>query len=466
MKAIILAAGAGERIRNGGSSLPKPLVRLGGLALLERAVLSASKAGISEFIIVVGCKSDEIIFNLENRPAFSQVHWVFNRMWEAGNGSSVLEAKHHISNEPFLVLMADHLLFPSTISGLIQHPYHNSQTIMAVDRKMDGIVDIDDATKVKLNGDKIVKVGKKLTSYDALYVGAAVCSPDFFVALEQVSVNNMGTLSHNQGMNLLASKGLLEYHDIGDDRWEDIDTIESLKNAEKILYQSLRKPTDGFISRHLERNLSLRFTRLIINTGIKPNHITIFLVLLGALSGFLFSLQGYWSKVFGALVFWATSFLDGCDGEIARLKYMESRLGGWLDLWGDNLVHAMVFMGMGIGLYRDTGDPDWIGVGSLAVLGVLLSVSWVSWSILKEKKKKGPIYTSVVDESRMRHAPAWFSNFVKLANAMSRRDFIFGVIFITLLCWLDNFLWVACIGSNLYFLILVIITTVSKNLHA
>ena len=54
-------------------------------------------------------------------------------------------------------------------------------------------------------------------------------------------------------------------------------------------------------------------------------------------------------QTIGALLFLAHSILDGCDGELARLKFQQSRWGGVLDFWGDNVVHTVIFACMGVG---------------------------------------------------------------------------------------------------------------------
>ena len=152
-----------------------------------------------------------------------------------------------------------------------------------------------------------------------------------------------------------------------------------VRAAERILYDSLRKSTDGYLSRMLERRLSLAVTRRLAQTNITPNQVSAGIVVIGAVAAALFAGPSRLSQMLGAVVFWCASFLDGCDGEIARLKFLESRLGGWIDLWVDNLVHCMVFFGMGVGLRRASGDPIWLVVGGVAVVGVLLSAGWASW---------------------------------------------------------------------------------------
>jgi phosphatidylglycerophosphate synthase len=199
------------------------------------------------------------------------------------------------------------------------------------------------------------------------------------------------------------------------------------------------------MSKHLERRLSGWVTQGLVHTPITPNQITLGIGLLGIAAAWLFAQPGYWMKVAGALVFWCASFLDGCDGEIARLKFMESRLGGWLDLWMDNLVHMAVFTGIGVGIWRETQNVKWLWLGGAAALGVLLSVGWVSWSSVRKKKREGPLFTSVSGQS---------DRLSRLADALSRRDFIFGTIFLALLDWLPGFLWAAALGSHLYWMIL------------
>src|SRR5437763_5263438 len=110
------------------------------------------------------------------------------------------------------------------------------------------------------------------------------------------------------------------------------------------------KTTDGFMARHVDRKISGAISRLLLKTPITPNQITVLVTGLGLWAGWLMSRPGEAPKIEGSLVFLLTSILDGCDGEVARAKNMISTLGGWLDLWGDNVVHVAVFYGLGLGL--------------------------------------------------------------------------------------------------------------------
>src|ERR1700690_1985640 len=133
------------------------------------------------------------------------------------------------------------------------------------------------------------------------------------------------------------------------------------------------KDTDGFFAKHFDRKISGAISRLLLKTPVTPNQVTLFVTILGIGAGWLMSRSGNVSKIEGAFLFLLTSILDGCDGEIARAKKMTSKLGGWLDLWGDNVVHVAVFYGLGLGLSQDTGMSFYVTLGEVAVFGTLMS---------------------------------------------------------------------------------------------
>ena len=128
------------------------------------------------------------------------------------------------------------------------------------------------------------------------------------------------------------------------------------------------KDTDGFFARHFDRKISGAISRQLLKTPVTPNQITIGVTLLGLWGGWLMAQEGVAVKIAGSLVFLLTSILDGCDGEVARAKQMMSKLGGWLDLLGDNVVHVAVFYGLGLGLWQDTGNPVYVILGKIAVV--------------------------------------------------------------------------------------------------
>ena len=460
-QAVILAAGAGSRLAAGDHKAPpKALVQLGGLSLLERTARNCAKAGAAEIIIVVGCRGREIIEQLSEKLSDLPVRWVQNQKWENGNGKSVLAAKPFIGTEPFLVIMSDHIIFADTIRRLIETRPVKPTNVLAIDRKYNLLGDLPDAMKVRLNDNSITTLGKDLPEFEAVDIGVGLFQYSFFEELETAERHSDGKCAHSDGTRGLAKRGTLQPFDIGDDRWEDVDTPADRAAAEKVLFQSLRKKTDGFMSRHLERNISLTLTKRLANTSITPNTFTVALMLSLAVPAILFAQADPKLNLLGAFLFWVGSSLDGCDGELARLKFKESRLGGWLDLWSDNVVHIMIFSGIGIGIFRRTSDPVWLWLAGAACLGVLLSVLTVSWTTSRKKNARGPLFTSVGAGAS---AGDWSSRLSRLADALARRDFIFVLIFVTALGGLPYFLAAAAAGSNIYFLVVLAIALLSAK---
>jgi 1L-myo-inositol 1-phosphate cytidylyltransferase len=233
---LILAAGNGTRLRSVSAGLPKPLVQFRGKPILEHVILRARQAGIDEFVIVVGYRSNLIRCWLDNRWLGDvSVTLVENPDYHKHNGVSVLKAREAM-DENFLLLMADHVFEPETARLLIHQPLAKDEVILAVDPGIDRVFDLDDATKVRRQGDFIVDIGKEIPKYDALDTGMFLCSRALFDKLESSPESKMtnGNCSLSDGMRQLARERSLRALEIGEGRWHDVDTPEALAHAENV----------------------------------------------------------------------------------------------------------------------------------------------------------------------------------------------------------------------------------------
>ena len=229
---LILAAGNGSRIASVSGGVPKPLVRLRGIPLLEHVMTSCQEAGITRFVIVVGYRADLIRHWFAERPLDGiSVTLIENPDYRKANGVSALAAKDEFHN-PFLLLMSDHIFEPKTAQALLRRTIFGDEVILAVDHNVGRVFDLDDATKVKCEGDHIVDIGKDLARYDALDTGMFLCSPALFQRLE--SAREDGNCSLSDGMRQLAREQKLRAFDIGDAHWQDVDSPEALAHAESI----------------------------------------------------------------------------------------------------------------------------------------------------------------------------------------------------------------------------------------
>ena len=233
---LILAAGNGTRLRAVSAGLPKPLVDFRGKPILEHVIFRARQAGIERFVIVVGYRSDLIRRWFDRRSLGVSVTWVENPDYNKSNGISALKARGEI-NENFLLLMADHIFEPETARMLLRQPLAVDEVILAVDPNIDRIFDLDDATKVRRDGDQVVDIGKEIAHYDALDTGMFLCSPALFDRLQTATKD--GNCSLSDGMRQLAAERRLRALEIGEAHWQDVDTPEALAHAEGVF--------DGYI---------------------------------------------------------------------------------------------------------------------------------------------------------------------------------------------------------------------------
>jgi 1L-myo-inositol 1-phosphate cytidylyltransferase / CDP-L-myo-inositol myo-inositolphosphotransferase len=204
--------------------------------------------------------------------------------------------------------------------------------------------------------------------------------------------------------------------------------------AERWLYRALIKQNEGFMSRHFERRLSMAVTRLLVDTEATPNMMTVVSVAIGLAGAACFLGPGPAWQLTGALLFLAHSILDGCDGELARLKFLETRSGAVLDFWGDNIVHFAVFGCMAIGwaLHAHSAWP--LAVGAVAVASAAGTAAFMFKRFVEDRVTTG----------------TWAS---RLIGAMSHRDFIYIVVLLSAFGRAHWFLVATAIGTPLFLIL-------------
>jgi phosphatidylglycerophosphate synthase len=187
---------------------------------------------------------------------------------------------------------------------------------------------------------------------------------------------------------------------------------------------------------------------------VSPNAMTLISLAVGLVGAVFFLRPTAASDTAGALLFLLHSILDGCDGELARLKFQESRWGGLLDFWSDNVVHAAVFAAMAVGWSRSLGETWPLALGASAVAGTFASAYFV-YRRTMTRPREGPLYTSVATEGETLLSRA--------ADAASRRDFIYLVLILSALGKARWFLVLAAVGAPVFFLMLTAIASAERR---
>jgi 1L-myo-inositol 1-phosphate cytidylyltransferase len=232
-EAVILIAGQGSRIRGADKNRLKPFVTVLGRPLLSYILDAVSRAGISTVHLVVGYESERVIANAKQLiPPHLEVSFIVNREWEKQNGISLLAAASHVS-APFLLTMGDHVFEDAVVDCLLDN-FEPGLLNLAIDRKIESIIDLDDAMKVQTRGNKVIGIGKNLQRYDAIDTGLFICPLEIFVYLEQAKAKNgRSDCSLANGVELMAVDGKVRGVDIGSGRWHDVDTPKVLEHAEQ-----------------------------------------------------------------------------------------------------------------------------------------------------------------------------------------------------------------------------------------
>ncbi len=216
---------------------------------------------------------------------------------------------------------------------------------------------------------------------------------------------------------------------------------EDAKKAEHMLIKALsleKRDTDSFIAKNFDRNISLFFTKRLVHTSVTPNQITLTGMSIGFIGAFLLSFPNYWAQLLGAFLFLFCVIVDGVDGEIARLKLKESIFGHYLDIITDNLVHVAIFIGMGIGLYRKTGNQLYLTLIWVLLIGFGLCAISVYQCILKKS------------EEELRRSPF----LIKAMSLLTNRDFAYLVALLAVFDKLNWFFVMTAIGSYVFSLTL------------
>lgn len=223
-------AGVGSRLGSAGGAIAKPLVEIGGRPLVCYTLAALQRAGVRTLHAVMGANSSSLSRELAPlTPPGMALNIIVNPEWQKQNGVSVLAAAPHVRT-PFVLTMGDHLFEFGVLQALLQES-DPRQVNLAIDRKIDSIFDLDDATKVQTQGDRLVGIGKQLAQYDAIDTGVFLCSEEIFGYLK--AAQRDGDCSLSDGVRAMAADGKVRAVDIGDAWWQDVDTPEMLARAEQ-----------------------------------------------------------------------------------------------------------------------------------------------------------------------------------------------------------------------------------------
>ncbi len=241
--AIILAAGFGSRLK--AEEGHKLLAKIGGRTMLSYHMDNFQRLGVTHLTVVTGFRHEALeqaVEEASNQQDNFKVITAYNSDFSKSNGLSVLTgieaARAHIDDAvPFWLTMGDHLFDPALFDDIAQRPAFEDhiQGALYIDRKLDTIFDVPDATKLRFDEhQKLDAIGKEIGDFNAVDVGLFWGKQGFIESL-QAALHRRDDCSTSDAVTTLEASGHFAFPDVKDALWQDVDTPEARAHAESIL---------------------------------------------------------------------------------------------------------------------------------------------------------------------------------------------------------------------------------------
>ncbi len=201
------------------------------------------------------------------------------------------------------------------------------------------------------------------------------------------------------------------------------------RQAEQQLIQKHKHHYTQIMDKWFNSLFSIPISSVLVKTPLTPNQITLMGLLIGLFAGWFFALGSHMGEVFGGLLLAGTAIWDCCDGDVARLKFMESEFGETLDTICDNLINVFIFTGMMIGAARTEG----LAYALVPFLLLIVSSIVILLFIYYPRGGKGNFFQGT-----------WVYDLIQL---LASRNFIYIILVFAIFGRTDLFLWLAGFGS-------------------
>lgn len=242
IKAVILAAGVGSRIRPLTDNCPKSLLMINGKTILEMMISHIQKCGISEVVFVLGYLQDQIKDYVKTQFPDLVAHYITNKKYkETNTGYSLLLTKDLVQDSTFIKFDADVVFDIAILKNLINSEHDNC---LCIDKNIH--LDAEEIKVIIREENRVVKASKTVNPEDAIgeSIGIEKISPEAAHALFFELEIMMKDEQHHQEYYEAAYERIIEkdvpFHalDISGLKWTEIDTKEDFLSAESLLINS------------------------------------------------------------------------------------------------------------------------------------------------------------------------------------------------------------------------------------
>ncbi len=396
-----------------------PLLRVATMPVVLRAILTARRAGIRKFLVVLHSRAgSQIRRKLEaDRRLPAGVEWLILPEGEVSAAATLREIAER-ADERFLLLPGDAIFDSRLLEKILPLNGQCAAAALAVSGQPAGIY--------------------LFPQHAARWV--AKHAPPALRTFHDLH-------------RWMKQEQLLDIVEADEALWQPITGMEDLPKAETKLNQWLFKETDGIYAR-LNRRISIPISRLLIKSPITPNAVTLFTMAVSLASGVFYGVGGYVGGLVGALLSYWASILDGVDGEVARLTFQESPFGCWLETAGDYLSYVFVFAGMAIGQARTSRSAVYPITGVLLLVGTVLSMVTLMYQRKFSTRNRPDTFGSKWQKQMDANAENLIYRFARVHHFLLRRAFLpYAFLFFALINFTQFVVFVSALGANLTWII-------------
>jgi phosphatidylglycerophosphate synthase len=206
--------------------------------------------------------------------------------------------------------------------------------------------------------------------------------------------------------------------------------IDAEKKIEQPSGTSLDSP---IIDRYIIRKISGFITGFLVRTPVTPNQVTVISLIYGLIAAVIFSFGGHTHTITAGLIFFLCIVFDQCDGEVARIKNMETEFGRSFDIIVDSIVSAAIVAGITFALYKASGSGFHIIIGLLAIIGISISIFLATYLGKENKTDTGT---------------------QEMLDKLNNKDFFYIIMLASVIfnqmIW---FLLIMAVGTNIYWIV-------------
>lgn len=245
MQAIILAAGMGKRLKELTSEATKCMVKVNGVAMIDRMMGALDKLGLSRIVVVVGYEGQKLMDYIDALGISTPVEYVNNTVYDKTNNIySLYLAKDYLVQEDTLLLESDLVFEEAVLQKLIRNPYPSLVLVDKFESWMDGtVVTLDEHDNIQSFVAKREFDFKRIDEYYKtvnIYKFSKEFSQLYYVPFLEIYCKALGTNEYYEQV-LKVITFLEDPHikavKLTGEKWYEIDDVQDLDIAETIFLE-------------------------------------------------------------------------------------------------------------------------------------------------------------------------------------------------------------------------------------